>query len=84
MRRPGEDRVGESCWGDCWRERSELRVRGSTEGCLRWEELMDWEETGIPGGAAEHQHVREDTLQGHWDAAPLWACSGRVLGSIPK
>ena len=58
MRWPGEDRVGESCWGDCWRERSELRVRGSTEGCLRWEELMGWEETGIPGGTAEHQNVR--------------------------
>ena len=58
MRWPGEDRVGESCWGDCWRERSELRVRGSTEGCLRWEGVMDWEETGIPGGTAEQQNSR--------------------------
>lgn len=31
----GEETVGESCCGDCWRWRSEVRVSGTTGGCRR-------------------------------------------------
>lgn len=46
----GEARVGESCWGDCWRVRSEVRVRGTTGGCRRCAVtvMVVWEEVGIP------------------------------------
>lgn len=47
----GEDRVGESCCGDCWRWRSEVRVSGTTGGCRRCAVtvMVGWEEVGIPG-----------------------------------
>ena len=46
----GEERVGESCCGDCWRWRSEVRVSGTTGGCRRCAVtvMVGWEEVGIP------------------------------------
>lgn len=46
----GEERVGESCCGDCCRWSSEVRVRGTTGGCRRCAVtvIVVWEVVGIP------------------------------------
>lgn len=51
----GEERVGESCCGDCCSWSSEVRVSGTTGGCRRCAVavMVAWEEVGIPGTQKE-------------------------------